>query len=72
MTQMSEKDFTSRRDFLIEFLELPDKSRLLTHLSGGQRRRVSLCIALLHEPRLLCLDEPTVGVQPTLRARYII
>lgn len=56
-----------RIDFLVDFLELPDKKRMVANLSGGQQRRVSLAAALIHSPPLLILDEPTVGVDPVLR-----
>lgn len=44
-----------------------DVDRVVGRLSGGQRSRVSLAVALLKEPDVLVLDEPTVGLDPVLR-----
>ncbi|XP_050685134.1 ABC transporter G family member 20-like [Leptidea sinapis] len=58
-----------RFEFLLNLLDLPSGSRQIKTLSGGQQRRVSLAAAFVHEPELLILDEPTVGLDPVLRER---
>ncbi|CAF1285518.1 unnamed protein product [Didymodactylos carnosus] len=66
---MTRKDILNRESFLIAFLDLPSKTKKIYQLSGGQQRRVSLACALLQQPELLILDEPTVGVDPLLREK---
>lgn len=60
-----------REQELLKFIDLEKwRDELVQNLSGGMKHRVSLICTLLHEPNILFLDEPTVGVDPELRESF--
>ena len=68
MYNLSGKSLTTRVDEVLEQIGLTDKAkdRVKTY-SGGMKRRVNIGVGLLHKPRLLFMDEPTVGIDPQSR-----
>ncbi|UKS30107.1 ABC transporter ATP-binding protein [Paenibacillus sp. HWE-109] len=62
---------TKSKNRIQEVMELVDLSahlkKQVSNYSGGMKRRLSLAVSLLHEPEVLILDEPTVGIDPVLR-----
>jgi ABC-2 type transport system ATP-binding protein len=60
-----------RRREILEFVELwNDRYKLARDISGGMQRRLSLATSLIHDPRLIFLDEPTAGIDPILRKKF--
>jgi len=65
---MSAKVLRERTAWVLEFAGLTDRARdRVGAYSGGMKRRLNLAVALVHDPPILLLDEPTVGVDPQSR-----
>jgi ABC-2 type transport system ATP-binding protein len=65
---MNNHEIKTKINQLIHILRLEDKKKaLVSNLSGGMKRRVSIACALIHSPRIVFFDEATVGIDPILR-----
>jgi ABC-2 type transport system ATP-binding protein len=68
---MSRSEGRKRAEVLLEKMHLADSSeRYAKTYSGGMRRRLELAVGLVHQPRVLFLDEPTLGLDPQGRAGF--
>jgi ABC-2 type transport system ATP-binding protein len=66
------KDLARRVDGMLDFIELSDRqSERIETYSGGMKRRVNIAAGLLHDPQVVYMDEPTVGIDPQSRRRIL-
>lgn len=68
MYGLTSKTVKKRAAELLKMLGLEDKTNILAaNLSGGMKRRLNICLALIHNPEILVLDEPEAGLDPQSR-----
>ncbi|MBU5594748.1 ABC transporter ATP-binding protein [Amphibacillus sp. MSJ-3] len=69
---LSGKKLTIKIDEILELVGLTDrKKERIKNYSGGMKRRINMAVSLMHEPELLIMDEPTVGIDPQSRSHIL-
>ncbi len=71
LRQLSRAEYLAQRDKLLDFIGFDhDLNTIVRNLPGGIKQQVALGVALLHNPKVIFLDEPTAGVAPVARQRF--
>lgn len=71
LRQLPNDKYIAQRDKLLNFIGFDyDLNTIVRNLPGGIKQEVALCVSLLHDPKIIFLDEPTAGVAPVARQRF--
>ncbi len=71
LRQLPRAEYLAQRDKLLDFIGFDhDLNTIVRNLPGGIKQQVALGVALLHNPKVIFLDEPTAGVAPVARQRF--